>query len=929
MNIVAQGMPFDGNATRTTCPYCGVGCGVLATPREDGSVGIAGDPEHPANFGKLCVKGSALGETLGLHGRLLHPQIDGQRVSWDAALDRVAQGFSKAIAEHGPDSVAFYVSGQLLTEDYYVANKLMKGFIGSANIDTNSRLCMSSAVAGYVRAFGEDVVPCDYCDLETADLIVLTGANLAWCHPILFQRIAAARAKRPAMKLVVIDPRRTATCEGADLHLAIRPGTDVWLFDGLLRWLNRQGAVDGAFVESHTNNLDAALEGAAVADDPAVVARECGIDEAQLLAFYQLFAATEKTVTAFSMGVNQSSAGTDKVNAIINVHLLSGRIGRAGMGPFSITGQPNAMGGREVGGLANMLAAHRKLEDPAHRDEVQAFWRSPAIASKTGLKAVDLFEAVEAGRIKALWIMATNPVVSLPNADQVRRALSACPLVVVSDCVAPTDTSAFAHVLLPATGWSEKDGTVTNTERRISRQRGFVAPPGEARHDWQIICEVARRMGFAEAFAFESAAAIFDEHVQLANGGTGRALDLSGLAGMSMTDYEALPPVQWPVPANSSFPRRRESSFPGAPSESEPDSRRSENDDGSSGSGAFRPFAEHRYSTPDRRARFVATSPRAPINPPDAEFPLILNTGRVRDHWHTMTRTGRSPRLAQHIAEPFVEVHPDDAGELLDGALARISTRWGSSVLRVRISAGARRGVVFAPIHWSAQFASSAGIGAAVNPAVDAVSGEPEFKHTPVRLEAFAAKRYGFVMRRGRHGPASGTPELWWARATGVDHTHYTLAWASEAVDEETVLARFVLPLAEVERIDFVDRGRGVRRSAWLVDGRLEACGFLGPEPALPAPNWLVGLFARPQLDLEERRAILAARPARAAPDDGPLVCSCFAVPRGVIERAIAAQRLTTAAQVTACVKAGGNCGSCVPEVQALLRAAAPVAATV
>ncbi|HJR71384.1 MAG TPA: molybdopterin-dependent oxidoreductase, partial [Gammaproteobacteria bacterium] len=413
------------NAVRTTCPYCGVGCGLTAARAGAGAgeVEIRGDPEHPANLGRICSKGAALAETLDLDGRLLHPKIRGERVSWDAALAAVADGFSRAIAAHGPDSVAFYVSGQLLTEDYYVANKLMKGFIGSANIDTNSRLCMASAVAGYKRAFGADTVPNDYTDLEQAELVVLVGSNLAWCHPVLFQRLSAAKAANQKLRVVLVDPRRTQTAELADLVLQLRPGSDVTLFNGLLNHLRREDALDLEFLDGHTEGFGAALRVAkeSAASIPAV-ASACGLAEDDVLEFYRWFARTPRTVTAFSQGVNQSTSGTDKVNAIVNVHLATGRIGKPGTGPFSITGQPNAMGGREVGGLANQLAAHMDFA-PAHVERVGRFWGAPRVATKPGLKAVDLFDAAERGAIKALWIMATNPVVSMPDAERVRGAL--------------------------------------------------------------------------------------------------------------------------------------------------------------------------------------------------------------------------------------------------------------------------------------------------------------------------------------------------------------------------------------------------------------------------------------------------------------------------------------------------------------------------
>ncbi|MDB5908620.1 MAG: nitrate reductase, partial [Massilia sp.] len=684
-------------AVRTTCPYCGVGCGVDATPLGDGAVIITGDAEHPANAGRLCVKGSALGDTLGLDGRLLHPQIRDagalSQVSWDAALDKVAGGFARIIAEHGPDAVALYVSGQLLTEDYYVANKLVKGYIGGANIDTNSRLCMSSSVAGHKRAFGEDIVPGCYDDFEQADMVVLAGSNLAWCHPILFQRIARIKEARLEFKVVVIDPRRTATCELADLHLPVKPGTDVWLFNGLLSYLARNGAVDLNFVATHTSDFAAALDTAEVdCGDPLAVARACRVDADKLLEFYRSFAATQKVVTAYSQGVNQSSAGTDKVNSIINCHLATGRIGKPGMGPFSLTGQPNAMGGREVGGMANMLAAHMELDNPAHRATVREFWNSPRIASKPGLKAVDLFNDIEAGKVKAVWIIATNPLVSLPDANQVQRALEKCELVVVSDIVAGTDTNAFAHVLLPALGWGEKDGTVTNSERCISRQRPFLAAPGEARADWQVLCQVAQRMGF-EGFDFDSAHEIFDEHARLScfrndPAGAPRAFNLAGLTGMDARQFDELEPVQWPVLAR--------------------------------GVGTSRLFGDGRFARADGKARFVATATRLPAHMPDNEFPMVLNTGRVRDQWHTMTRTGKAARLADHVAESFIDIHPQDAllCGVREGELARVSSQWGAMVARVQHGGGIARGGVFIPIHWNGQSASDARVGTVVNPAV-------------------------------------------------------------------------------------------------------------------------------------------------------------------------------------------------------------------
>jgi assimilatory nitrate reductase catalytic subunit len=885
---------------KTTCPYCGVGCGVKAQLGQDGAVTIAGDEAHPASQGRLCVKGTALGETVGLQGRLLTPMLreDGplrgqlREAGWDEALDRVAEGFSRIIAEHGPDAVALYVSGQLLTEDYYVANKFMKGFVGSANIDTNSRLCMSAAVAGHKRAFGEDLVPGCYDDLELADLLVLVGSNAAWCHPTLYQRIVRAKEARPAMKIVVIDPRRTATCDIADLHLPIKPGTDVWLFNGLLAYLAQQQLVDAAFIKAHTAGLADALAAAGQGGNLLQVARTCRLDPQQLRGFYELCGRTEKTVTAFTMGVNQSSSGADKVNSIINCHLATGRIGKPGMGPFSLTGQPNAMGGREVGGLANMLAAHMELDDPAQRALLQDFWQAPRMADKPGLKAVDLFRAIEEGKVKAVWIMATNPLVSLPDADAARRALQQCELVVASDIVLGTDTNVAAHVLLPALGWGEKEGTVTNSERCISRQRAFLAAPGKARPDWQIIGEVAKRMGF-EGFDYAGPHAIFDEHARLSawqNGVDGqrrRAFDIGGLAGLQRADYDAMEPVQWPVPA--------------------------------AGTATARMFGDGRFAHADGRARFVPTVARAPAHAPDADYPLVLNTGRVRDQWHTMTRTGRAPRLAGHVPEPFIDMHPQDAllWGVREGDLARVSSRWGAAVARVQHGGGIARGSVFMPIHWSGQTASDARVGAVVNPAVDPVSGEPEFKHTPVRIEPFGVSWYGFVLSRVELPLLEAAH---WTRIQGAGFLRYEIAGRTR-VSEAAGWGRALLGVTDEDAdwIEAEDRSGGVYRAAHLVEGRIEACLFVSARQDLPARAWLAGMFDRDRLTPADRINLLSGRAREPGIDPGPTVCSCFGVGRKTIEIAIRAHGLKDAAQVTACVKAGGNCGSCVPEIRALL----------
>ena len=873
-------------SVRTTCPYCGVGCGILASPTMDGGFSIAGDPGHPANYGRLCSKGSALSETLSLDDRLLHPLVHGRRTSWDDALDLVARRLGETIATDGPDAVAFYVSGQLLTEDYYVANKLMKGFIGSANIDTNSRLCMASSVAGHKRAFGSDTVPGCYEDLELADLVVLVGSNLAWCHPVLYQRLAAAKERRGRPKVVVVDPRRTATCELADMHLALAPDSDVALFDGLLTSIVAAGAVDRDFVARHTTGFPAART-AAMQLPMRDVARATGLSRAELFEFYDLFAATDRVMTVYSQGVNQSASGTDKVNAIINCHLATGRIGKPGAGPFSVTGQPNAMGGREVGGLANMLAAHMEIADPEHRRIVQDFWRAPRIAQKRGLQAVDMFRAVADGRVKALWIMATNPVDSMPEADVVRQAIAACPFVVVSDVARHTDTTALAHVLLPSLAWGEKSGTVTNSERRISRQRGFLPAPGEARADWWQLAEVARRLGFREDFAWTGPAEVFAEHARLTTAGNEgrRDLDLGDLAGIGASGYEALEPTQWPHRT-------------------------------------ARMFSDGRFFTPDGKARFVPTPWRQPASVDvDEEFPLVLNTGRIRDQWHTMTRTAKATRLMAHIAEPFVEVHPDDARlrGLAPAQLARIASPHGSIMARVVVTDRQRKGSVFVPMHWTDQLASGARVDALVAAAVDPVSGQPALKQTRVRLEAFVGRFFAAAVVRQR---PRAIGSAYWAAAP-VDG-----GWLIEIgdIDPPADPARLLLSLLgepddhSSDLVSYRDAvGMQVRLAAFA-GKRLIGLLYTAAEPVAVSRTWLGAQLAAASIDAGQRFRLLAGRASSGERDPGPIVCACLGVGRNDI-CSVQAQGATTIAAVGAATGAGTNCGSCRAEIGRLIDA--------
>lgn len=896
----------EAREVRTTCPYCGVGCGVLAKVAADGEVPVRGDPDHPANFGRLCSKGSALAETIGLDGRLLHPEIGGRRSGWDEALDLVAATFSQTIAEHGPDAVAFYVSGQLLTEDYYVANKLMKGFIGSANIDTNSRLCMASSVAGHRRAFGSDTVPGTYEDLELADLIVLVGSNLAWCHPVLYQRIAAAREKRPQMKIVLVDPRRTMTADIADLHLAIAPDGDTALFSGLLAHLAQNGALDRAYIAAHTTGFDEALAAAAL--DLAGIAAATGLSEDELLRFYGLFAATEKTVTVYSQGVNQSSSGTDKVNAIINCHLATGRIGRPGAGPFSVTGQPNAMGGREVGGMANMLAAHMEIENPAHRARVRRFWNAPTLAEKPGLKAVDMFKAVADGRIKALWIMATNPVDSMPDAGAVEAAIKACPFVVVSDVLAETDTVRHAHVRLPAAAWGEKDGTVTNSERRISRQRAFLSAPGEARPDWWIVAEVARRMGFGEAFGHATPVEIFAEHAALSgfeNDGA-RDFDIGAYAGIDADAYEALAPFQWPASNPVQAGRQLEA---GVQAERRPEG-------GTPPITRF--FAKGNFYTPDGKARFIPIHPTTDSRT-TTDFPLVLNTGRVRDHWHTMTRTGKSPRLSQHIAEPFVEVHPVDVQRfgIGDADIVRISSPLGEALVRALVTPRQRRGSVFAPMHWTDQFAAKGRLDALTAPLTDPISGQPALKHVAVRLEKFAAKAFGFAVTRRRPKAIAAD---YWAVARCKGGWRVELAFADAGIDWAGFAQSLFGAQPQAEMLAYHDRDAGQHRIAAFDGERLAGALFVAPGPVAVSRGWAAEQLEETHAGQRERFRIVAGRAGADRPDPGATVCSCFGIGANQIAAAVGAGCATVEA-IGEALKAGTNCGSCRAEIRAIIGA--------
>lgn len=863
------------DSIRSTCPYCGVGCGVtIHQDKTSSEITITGDKEHPANLGRLCVKGAALAETLHPMGRLLAPEIQGKRSSWEQALDYISAHLQAIINRYGRESVAFYASGQLLTEDYYVVNKFAKGFIGTPHIDTNSRLCMSSSVAGHVRAFGEDGVANCYEDLELADCVILVGSNLAWCHPVLYQRLSAAKQQRPDMKVVVIDPRRTASCDIADIHLQIRADSDVYLFNGLLQYLVEQNQINEHYISLHTEGFNDTFKHVKQqALTVSQVALHCGIAEIEVREFYQLFSDTEKTLSLFSQGVNQSASGTDKVNSIINCHLATGRIAKEGAGAFSITGQPNAMGGREVGGLANQLAAHRAYTSE-DIEEVASFWQAPNMVKQAGLKAVDMFAAMQTGKIKAVWILGTNPVVSLPDSEQVKRALKQCELVVVADCMQDTDTSAYAHVKLPALPWGEKDGTVTNSERRISRQRAFLPAIGEAKADWWMISEVAKRLGFTSLFNYQRAADIFREHAQLSlyeNQGK-RCFDLTELAELSADQYDSLSPTQW---------------------------------------GGKRLFDQGKFSTTTGKAQFISTVlPTLPAESLRATYPFILNTGRIRDQWHTMTRTGYVARLSRHIEEPFIHLHPDDAASqhIDDGQLVRVHSAQGEAIVKAVYHRAQTRGTVFIPMHWNTQFSHKAGVNSLVAPIVDPHSGQPALKYTAVHIEALKPIWQGTLLTRE---PINCHDLLYWTKIKTTYGWRYVIAGDS-SVEAWSHWAQFA------EAISYKDPSLHDYRGALFAETQLQQCLFINTQTC-PDDVTAEALFEAQYTTFSQRLGLLIGTSIDPNKAVDKTICSCFGVGKAKIVEAIQQNNLSSVVEIGELLKAGTNCGSCIPELKQIL----------
>ncbi|MCP9890098.1 nitrate reductase [Cyanobium sp. Aljojuca 7D2] len=697
-------------AARAQCPYCGVGCGLeLKPPGEAEAIWTArGDRHHPSSLGQVCVKGATVGETLH-HNRLTTPlwreRLDQPfaPISWDRAFALLVERIRTTLEQQGPQGLAIYGSGQFLSEDYYVANKLLKGALGSNNFDANSRLCMSSAVAGYARSLGSDGPPCCYDDLDLADLVLLIGTNTADCHPVLFQRLLKRKRKvKEALRLVVVDPRHTATAEAADLHLAIRPGTDLVLLHGIGHLLLEFQALDRPFIAAHTEGY-AELEELWHAWTPQQVSDLCGIAETDLRQLAQWWAAAAGVLSLWSMGVNQSREGTATVAAICNLHLVSGQIGRPGAGPFSLTGQPNAMGGREVGGLAQLLPGYRSVANPEHRAEVEAHWgfAPGSIAPQPGLAVWQQIEAMERGELGLWWVAATNPLVSMPSLDRVRAAVAQCPLVVLSEAYAGTETAEVAHLLLPAAQWSEKSGVMTNSERRVTLCPAFRQPPGEARPDWAIFAELGRRLGFDDQFRYGSTAEVYAEFVALT---AGRVCDLSGLSHALLAQHG---PQQWPFPAGT------------AP-----------------GGGQPRLYTDHRFPTASGRARLLAEQPFGLAEPPCDSYPLVLTVGRYLGHWHTMTRTVHVARVSKQHPEPLLEVHPIDADRhgLLDGEPAEVSSRRGTISARVQITEKIRPGTVFLPMHWGASQPNACEANRLMHEEACEHSKQPELKAAAVRL---------------------------------------------------------------------------------------------------------------------------------------------------------------------------------------------------
>lgn len=903
-------MNQNRRTTASTCCYCGVGCGVLIEHDDERILGVQGDPQHPANFGRLCSKGSTLHLSGDADARAHYPELRlgkdlaRSRTDWNTALEHAAGIFAETIREHGPDSVAFYVSGQLLTEDYYAFNKLARALVGTNNIDSNSRLCMSSAVVGYKRSLGADAPPCSYEDIELADCVMISGSNMAYAHPVLFRRLEEARARHPEKKLIVIDPRVTDTAEQADLHLAILPGTDVALFHGILHILLWEGWIDRAFIDAHTDGLDGLK--ALVRDyGPLAVAEICGIAVDDLQRAAQWIGQAPSFLSLWCMGLNQSTAGSAKNSALINLHLATGQIGRPGAGPFSLTGQPNAMGGRETGSLSNLLPGHREAADAEHRAEVAAYWGVEQLPENPGLSAIELFDAVRDGRIKALWIACTNPAQSLPDQTRVREALAACPFVIVQEAFTTSETCQYADLLLPAASWGEKEGTVTNSERRISHVRPTIPAIGEARADWRIVCDFARRLqqrlrpGEPGLFDFDSPSALFEEYKLLTRG---RDLDLSGI------DYallDTLGPQQWPFRSGAQ-------------------------------QGTKRLYGDGQFPTANGRARLIAEPYRPPKEKRDARYPLILNTGRLRDQWHGMTRTGTAPQLFGHVEEAVLGLHPDELRRrrISDGQLVRLHSRRGELVLPVQADDRLRPGQAFLPMHWGDRFLKGLGINVLTLPAVDPLSRQPELKHATVEVSRVELPWQFFALVEGNVQKRFDAlrplfEELRFASfgPTGRERPALVIRAAHVEAPSAEWLARIdaLLDLGEGPVMAYDDPRRTVGKRVRIEQSRIVSLRLAG-ETAARA--WLRELWKEGRADQELRRWLLAplsAAPGKPTTAADKTLCNCLNVSQSRIQAGI--EKGLDLEGLKCELKCGTACGSCVPEIKRLLLQK-PLAAT-
>ena len=920
-------MTMSTSITRSTCPYCGVGCGVLIETEGQQITGVRGDPDHPANFGKLCTKGTTLHLTatpeLTRQTRLLQPQQRLTRqaaptpIGWDAALDIASDRFAKTITQHGPDAVGFYISGQLLTEDYYVFNKLAKGLIGTNNVDTNSRLCMSSAVAGYKATLGADAPPACYDDVNHAACLFIVGSNAAYAHPVLFRRIEEAKKKNPGMKVIVADPRRTDTAELADLFLPLQPGSDVMLFHGLLHIMLWEGWIKADYIAAHTTGFDT-LKALVRECTPERVAEVCGLRKEDIYTAAQWFATSHATLSLYCQGLNQSSSGTAKNATLINLHLATGQIGKPGAGPFSLTGQPNAMGGREVGGLANLLSAHRDMANPAHRAEVAALWSVADVPSKPGKTAVEMFQAAADGEIKALWIACTNPAQSMPDQATVRRALERAEFVVVQEAFTIAATCDWADLLLPATTWGEKDGTVTNSERRISRVRAAVPAPGEARHDWRTVVDFAQRLearlrpGLPTLFPYPDAESIWLEHRESTRG---RDLDITGL---SWPMLDAQGPQQWPL-------REGETQ------------------------GKVRLYADGIFPTADGKARFAALPWQPLAEPRDSRYPFSLTTGRLRDQWHGMTRTGTLGRLFGHVAEPAVQLHPQDMERrgLKDGDLVHVASKRGSIVVPLEASKEIGLSQAFIAMHWGAEYLSGrgshgeplAGVNALTTSAYCPTSKQPELKHAAVKiLKAELPWNLLAMAWLPADRALSAQAELRALMTSfefascvpfGRERTGVLFrAAAHEAPDVATVeRIESLLGLGGTDALRYVDKRLGQRRTARLLrtEGATRLEGFVLAGD-VRAEAWIKPLL-QDELPAEAYGRLLlmpGAKAPVAVVAKGKQVCTCFNVSEDDIGAQLQTSRGSDDQRLAALqsgLKCGTNCGSCIPELRRLVRA--------